>query len=49
MADINATSLADVPLADIVVFLATYVGFFYYFGLVIGAIAIVWGYAQIKK
>jgi len=41
-ADINATSLASVPMGTVIVLLATYVGFFYYLGIVLGAIAMIW-------
>lgn len=41
--DINATTLSGVPLADVIVLLATYVPAFYYLALVLGGIAIVWG------
>lgn len=41
-ADINATALADVPMGDVIVLLATYVGFFYYLGIVLGAMAMIW-------
>jgi hypothetical protein len=41
-ADINATALATVPMGSVIVLLATYVGFFYYLGIVLGAIAMVW-------
>lgn len=42
VADINATTLADVPLGTVIVLLATYVPAFYYLAIVIGAIAMVW-------
>lgn len=42
MADINATSMASIPMGDVIVLLAGYVGFFYYIGIVLGAIAMVW-------
>lgn len=42
-ADINATALASVPMGSVIVLLATYVGFFYYLGIVLGAIALIWG------
>jgi len=41
-ANINATLLTDVPMGSVIVLLATYVGFFYYLGIVLGAIAMVW-------
>ena len=42
VADINATTLADVPLASVIVLLATYVPAFYYLAIVLGAITMVW-------
>ena len=42
VADINATTLSGVPLADVIVLLGTYIPAFYYLALVIGAIAMVW-------
>ena len=42
-ADINITTLATVPMGSVIVLLATYVGFFYYLGIVLGAIALIWG------
>ena len=42
-AGINATALASVPMGSVIVLLATYVGFFYYLGIVLGAIALIWG------
>ena len=41
-ADINATSMADVVMGDVLVLLADYIGFFYYLGIVLAAIAMVW-------
>ena len=41
-ADINATTLANVPMGSVIVLLATYVGFFYYLGIVLGAIGMIW-------
>ena len=42
VAEINATTLSGVPLADVIVLLATYVPAFYYLAIVIGGIAMVW-------
>ena len=41
-ADINATTLADVPMGSVIVLLGTYVGFFYYLGIILGAIGMIW-------
>ncbi len=41
-ADINATALAAVPMGSVIVLLATYVGFFYYLGIILGAISMIW-------
>ena len=42
VADINATTLSSVPLADVIVLLGTYVPAFYYLAIVLGGIAMVW-------
>jgi len=42
IADINATTLSGVPLADVIVLLGTYIPAFYYLAIVLGAIALVW-------
>ena len=47
-ADINATALAAVPMGSVIVLLATYVGFFYYLGIILGAIAMIWGVVNYK-
>jgi len=41
-ADINATALASVPMGSVIVLLATYVGFFYYLGIVLAALTMIW-------
>ncbi len=43
VADINATSMADVVLGDVIVTLAGFIGFFYYLGIVLGGMAMIWG------
>jgi len=48
-ADINATALASVPMGSVIVLLAEYIGFFYYLGIVLGAIAMVWAVVQKSK
>jgi hypothetical protein len=42
IADINATSMADVVMGDVVVTLAGFIGFFYYLGIVLGGLAMIW-------
>lgn len=42
VAEINATTLSGVPLADVIVLLATYVPAFYYLGIVLTGIYMVW-------
>lgn len=42
VADINATSMADVFLGDVIVTLAGFIGFFYYLGVVLGGMALIW-------
>ena len=41
-ADVNATALAGVPMGSVIVLLASYIGFFFYLGVVLGAIAMIW-------
>jgi hypothetical protein len=41
-ADINATSMATVPLGTVIVLLATYIGFFYYLAIVLGMLTAIW-------
>ncbi len=40
--DINATTLAGVPLASVIVLLGTYVPAFYYLAVVLGGLTMVW-------
>ncbi len=42
VADINATTLSGVPLAEVIVLLGGYVPAFYYLAIVLGGIAMVW-------
>jgi len=42
VADINATSMADVVMGDVIVTLAGFIGFFYYLGIVLGGLAMIW-------
>lgn len=42
VAEINATTLSGVPLADVVVLLATYIPAFYYLAVVLGGMAGIW-------
>lgn len=46
--NINATALAGVELAGVVVFIATLIPAFYYLGVVIGGIAMIWKATQQK-
>lgn len=39
---INATTLSGVPLADTIVLLGTYIGAFFYLGIALGAITMIW-------
>jgi len=48
VADINATTLSGIPLASVIVMLATYVPAFYYLALVIGGITMVWAVVKYK-
>ena len=40
--DINATTLADVPLSSVIILLGTYLPAFYYLAIILGGIAMVW-------
>lgn len=40
--DINATTLADVPLSGVIILLGGYLPAFYYLAVVLGGIAMVW-------
>ena len=42
VAEINTTTLANVPLASVIILLATYLPAFYYLAIVLGGIAMVW-------
>ena len=42
VADINATTLASVPLSGVIVLLGTYLPAFYYLAIVLGGISMVW-------
>ena len=46
---INATALAGVELAGVVVFLATLIPAFYYLGVVVGGIGMIWKATQNGK
>jgi hypothetical protein len=47
-AKINATALTSVTMGSVLVTLATFISFFYYLGIVLGAIAIIWGAARVR-
>ena len=42
VAEINATTLANVPLSQVIILLGTYLPAFYYLAIVLGGIAMVW-------
>ena len=42
VAEINTTTLANVPLASVIILLATYLPAFYYLAIILGGIAMVW-------
>lgn len=42
VAEINATTLANVPLSGVIILLGTYLPAFYYLAIVLGGIAMVW-------
>jgi hypothetical protein len=42
IADINATSMASVFMGDVIVTLADFLPFFYYLGIVLGGLGLIW-------
>lgn len=48
-AGINATALAGVPMGGVIVLLGTYIGFFFYLGIVLGAIAMIWATVNSRR
>ncbi len=42
IADINASSMSGVVMGDVIVTLAGFIGFFYYLGIVLGGLALIW-------
>ena len=42
VAEINSTTLANVPLSQVIILLGTYLPAFYYLAIVLGGIAMVW-------
>jgi hypothetical protein len=42
VADINATTLANVPLSGVIILLGDYLPAFYYLAIVLGGIAMIW-------
>jgi len=42
VAEINTTTLADVPLASVIILLGDYLPAFYYLAIVLGGIAMIW-------
>ncbi len=49
VADINATTLSGVPLAEVIILLGTYLPAFYYLAIVLGGIAMIWGATKLGK
>ena len=49
VAEINTTTLADVPLGTVISLLATYVPAFYYLAIVVGGMAMVWAATRASK
>lgn len=49
VADINATSMADVVMGDVIVTLAGFIGFFYYLGIVLGGLAMIWATTKYNR
>ena len=49
VANINATTLANVPLSGVIILLGTYLPAFYYLAIVLGGIAMVWAATKAAK
>ena len=49
VAEINSTTLANVPLSSVIILLGTYLPAFYYLAIVLGGIAMVWGATKAGK
>ena len=49
VAEINATTLANVPLSGVIILLGTYLPAFYYLAIVLGGIAMVWAATKAGK
>jgi hypothetical protein len=49
VADINATALAGVPLASVIILLGEYLPAFYYLALVLGAMVGIWAAVKFKR
>jgi hypothetical protein len=43
ISDINAANLTDVFMADVIITLSDFLPFFYYLGIVLGGLALIWG------
>lgn len=48
IADINATSMADVFMGDVIITLADFLPFFYYLGVVLGGLALIWASTRVS-
>lgn len=49
VADINSTTLADVPLGSVIILLGTYLPAFYYLAIVLGGITMVWAATKLNN
>ena len=47
VSEINATSMANVALGDVIVLLADYLPAFYYLGIILGGITMVWAATKV--
>ena len=46
ISDINAANMSEVFMGDVIVTLADFLPFFYYLGIVLGGLALIWAAAQ---
>ena len=48
VADINATTLSGIPLAEVVILLGEYLPAFYYLAIVLGGIVMIWAATKLS-
>jgi hypothetical protein len=43
---LTASNLTGVPMGEVILLLSTYIGFFYYLGIILGAMTMIWAVAN---